>query len=112
MGVQLDGNRVARVTPGMRAAEAGWKVDDVILSIDGVETTSRGKVVRELQQGAASKLFVLRRGEESIDSTLDYSDDPDEARRKEMAADRESRRGERALEREARRRQRAAGEDG
>ena len=112
MGVQLDGNRVARVTPGMRAAEAGWKVDDVILSIDGVETTSRGKVVRELQQGGASKLFVLRRGEESIDSTLDYSDDPDEARRKEMAADRESRRGERALEREARRRQRAAGEDG
>lgn len=112
MGVQLDGNRVARVTPGMRAAEAGWKVDDVILSIDGVETTSRGKVVRELQQGGASKLFVLRRGEESIDSTLDYSDDPDEARRKEMAADRESRRGERALEREARRRRRTGGEDG
>ena len=112
MGVQLDGNRVARVTPGMRAAEAGWKVDDVILSIDGVETTSRGKVVRELQQGGASKLFVLQRGEVRIDSTFDYSDDPDESRRKEMAADRERKREERALEREARRRRRTDGEDG
>jgi len=112
MGVQLDGNRIARVTPGMRAAEAGWKVDDVILSIDGVETTSRGKVVRELQQGGASKLFVLQRGEVRIDSTFDYSDDPDESRRKEMAADRESKREERALEREARRRRRTDGEDG
>ncbi|MED6335071.1 MAG: M20/M25/M40 family metallo-hydrolase [Planctomycetota bacterium] len=112
MGVQLDGNRIARVTPGMRAAEAGWKVDDVILSIDGVETTSRGQVVRALQQGGASKLFVLQRGEARIDSTFDYSDDPDESRRKEMAADRESKREERALEREARRRRRTDGEDG
>jgi hypothetical protein len=47
-----------------------------------------------------------------IDSTFDYSDDPDESRRKEMAADRESKREERALEREARRRRRTDGEDG
>jgi hypothetical protein len=115
MGVQLDGNRVARVTPGMRAAEAGWKVDDVILSIDGVATTSRGKVVRELQQGGASKRFVLRRGEEEVESVLDYTDDPDEPRREEAAEGRRRRREERAREREARRRGRGgegADEDG
>ncbi|MAF67113.1 MAG: hypothetical protein CMJ84_15825 [Planctomycetes bacterium] len=112
MGIQLDGNRVARVTPGMRAAEAGWKVDDVILSIDGVETTSRGKVVRELQQGGPSKSFVLRRGEEEVASTLDYSDDPDEPRRKEAAVERGRRRERRARERAERRRGQAGDEEG
>jgi carboxypeptidase Q len=72
MGVQLDGNRVDSVVGGMAAA-AGWKSGDRILSIDGVKVDSMRKVVEELQKGGPKKVFRLKRGEETIESVLDYT---------------------------------------
>lgn len=81
MGVQLRGNLVRRVIDGGMAAQAGWQRGDVILSIDGAEVAGQRDVVRELQVGGPAKSFVLRRGEETVTSVLDYTGDPDEAER-------------------------------
>ena len=85
MGVNLDpetGREIAGVTPGSRAAGAGWQVGDVILSIDGVEATGRRQLVDELQKGGPKKVIVLARGEEEVETELDYSDDPFEEERR------------------------------
>jgi carboxypeptidase Q len=85
MGVNLDrrtGCELERVSPGSLAEGAGWKVGDVILSIDGVEASGRRQLVAELQKGGPKKVIVLARGEERIETELDWSDDPlEEVRR-------------------------------
>jgi len=80
MGVLLEGTQVTRVMNG-RARDAGWQVGDVIVSIDGTAVETRRAVVSELQRGGPRKEVRLRRGEELIESELDYSDDPEEPRR-------------------------------
>ena len=54
---------------------------DVVLSIDGVAVADRKDVSRELNNGAPQKKIRLRRGEQEIDSVIDYSGDPGEADR-------------------------------
>ncbi|HUR29430.1 MAG TPA: M20/M25/M40 family metallo-hydrolase [Planctomycetota bacterium] len=94
MGVDLDVVKIRTLTKGGLAEKAGWKVGDVIQSVDGVAVTKRKEVTDELQKGGPRKVFVLLRGEsEKIESTLDYTDDPDEkarAERLEMRAARKS----------------------
>ena len=80
MGVLLEDNKVTRVMQG-RARDAGWEVGDVIVSINGTAVETRRDVVRELQRGGSRKQVRLQRGEELIESELDYSDDPEEPRR-------------------------------
>lgn len=109
MGVFLDdsGVGVQSVVDGGRAALAGWQKDDKILEIDGVAVENRRDVVRELREGGPLKTFVLQRGEERIETVLDYSDDPDEPARQRQRAARERERAER----EARRREREDDEE-
>ncbi len=89
MGVQLDGVTVSVVSRGGKAASAGWRGGDRIVAIDGVEVSSREAVTEQLQAGGPRKLVVLARGDERIESVLDYSGDPDEAERAARRAARE-----------------------
>lgn len=82
-GVFLEGQAVQRIVEGSRAAQAGWQAGDVILSVDGVELGEGVSLQRELARGGSRKLFRLRRGEETLETVIDWSDDPDEARRLE-----------------------------
>lgn len=85
MGVYLGGEGgrfLERVMDNSLAGKAGWQAGDEILSIDGVEVEDRRHISRLLQEDGPKKAFVLKRGEESIESELDYSDDPLEAERK------------------------------
>jgi hypothetical protein len=86
MGVDLDGNTLTMITPSGKAADAGWKTGDVIVSIDGVAVNGRQEIVGELQKGGPQKKFVLKRGEEMVETLLDYSNDPGEQKRAERAA--------------------------
>lgn len=87
MGVSLDDNRLSRVTDGGLAAEAGLQPDDRILSIDGEETTGRHQVTRAVQLGGPKKVFVIQRGEETLEVTLDWTGtDGEEERAKRRAA--------------------------
>jgi len=104
LGVQLEGARVVHLTAGAKAALAGWQVGDVILAIDGVKIEgSQNRVRRELARGGPRKAIRLQRGDEVLESSLDYSDDPDEPRRRQQAAEREERLRRREAERAARR---------
>ncbi len=91
MGVQLDGTKVVRVISGGRASTAGWLEGDVIVAVDGAQAESQSQVVRLVQDGAARKTIRLQRGTELVETTLDWTDDPDEPRRAEWAARREAR---------------------
>ena len=84
MGVFLDGNAVQRVIEDSLAAQAGWKEGDVIVAIDGVSVDDRGALQRAIQVGGSKKTVRLRRGEEELDTVIDWSGDPDEARRLEL----------------------------
>ena len=86
MGVQLEDVVVSEVIGDGKAAEAGWQAGDKILAIDGVDVGTRAEVVRELQSGGPRKVFALERSGEKVESVLDYSADPDEARRAERRA--------------------------
>ncbi|MCA8980020.1 MAG: M20/M25/M40 family metallo-hydrolase [Planctomycetes bacterium] len=95
MGVFLSGTEVTGVSPDSRAAAAGWQKGDVILSIDGTEVASRRELTRRLQEGGPEKRVVVQRGEERLETLLDYSDDPEEDRRQARLARLEALRAER-----------------
>ena len=82
MGVQLAGTSIARVTDDGRAKAAGWQAGDVVTHIDGVAVEGRSELVAMVQAGNARKTFTLRRGDETLETVIDWSDDPDEPDRK------------------------------
>lgn len=100
MGVQLDGNLVESVVEGGMASGAGWKKGDRILSIDGVETKGMMEVVGELQKGGAKKVIVLQRGEEKVESILDYTGTRSEKAREEAKKKAEAQAAEEAKKKE------------
>ncbi len=81
MGVNLDGTKLGSVTRKGMAAEAGWQVDDVVVSIDGVAISTREEISEELQKGGPRKVVVIRRGETTIETVLDFSAGKDEEQR-------------------------------
>jgi hypothetical protein len=95
MGVFLSGTEVTGVSPDSRAAAAGWQEGDVVLSIDGEAVTDRRELTRRLQEGGARKQVVIRRGDQQLETVLDYSNDPEEERRQARAARMEALRAER-----------------
>jgi hypothetical protein len=101
MGVQLDGTKITEVLDGSRAASAGLLVGDVLLAIDGVEVKSQGRVASALREGGSRKSVQLKRGEETLTVTLDWSDDPDEPRRLQELEARAAADAQRRAEREA-----------
>jgi hypothetical protein len=98
MGVSLEGTRISRVSGRGKAKEAGWQDGDVILTIDGTEAKDREQITQLVRSGGAKKAFRLQRGEEVVESTIDWGDENSEKER-----------GERALRREAWLREHAAG---
>ena len=94
LGVRLDGATVARVMEEGKAAEAGWQDGDVIVAVDGQELgDDRRALMRQVQEGGPRFVFTLRRGEETIESVLDWSDDPAELERVRRAQARAKARG-------------------
>lgn len=96
MGVTLDGTKVANLTDGGKAGKAGWKVGDVVVTVDGKAVATREEVTQALQEGGPRKVFVLARGEEQIESVLDYTGSKDELERVRRAELRAQKREERA----------------
>jgi len=101
MGVFLSGTELTGVSPDSRASAAGWQKGDVVLSIDGKAVKTRRELTRLLQEGGPRKVVVLQRGEERIETELDYSDDPDEGRRRQRRERLDALRAERKAAAEA-----------
>ena len=98
MGVQLEGTKLTHVIDDGRAKAAGLEVGDVVLAIDGKEMKSQGSITSAVREGGAQKVFKVRRGEGELELTLDWSSDPDEARRAARAKEREEREAARKAE--------------
>lgn len=86
MGVRLEGVKVQQVSEGSRAAAAGWAVGDVVISVDGENVSSQWEITEALQRGGPRKTCRVRRGEQTLDTVLDYSDDSSEAEREARLA--------------------------
>jgi hypothetical protein len=95
---QANGNKVTAVTAKGVADAAGWKEGDVVVSIDGVAVKGRREISSELQKGGSKKVVLIQRGEQQVETTLDYTDDLGEARRVEAAAKKAKRDAEKAAE--------------
>lgn len=86
LGVSMEANAaLSTISEDGRAWRAGWKKGDVIVAVDGVAVATKDEVVEKLQLGDAKKTFRLKRGDETIESTIDYSDESSEKERAERA---------------------------
>ena len=63
---------------------------DTILTIDGVEAKDRDSIGDLLQQGSGKKVFRLKRGDATVESTIDWSSETEEKERAERIARREA----------------------
>jgi len=96
MGVYLDDLSVRRVLDDTPASRAGWEVGDEIVAVHGEEISSRRELSPALQRGGPEVPVKLKRGDEFVETVLDYSDDPEEearARWRERRAERDAERG-------------------
>ena len=75
LGARFEDTTISEVIEGGKAAEAGWKVGDVLLSIDGSEVADPREIFTEMRRGEAKKLFKLKRGEDTIESTIDFGEE-------------------------------------
>jgi hypothetical protein len=82
---------IERVEKDGRGAAAGLAVGDRVVELDGARVADRADFVEKLQQGGARKQCVALRGGTRLELVLDWSGDPDEARRAERAARRAER---------------------
>jgi len=101
MGVQLEGTKITEVLDESRAKQSGVQVGDVILAIDGEETKVQGAITNAIRSGGPKKVIRFKRGEETLELTFDWSDDPDEPRRQKQAKEREEREAARKAASEA-----------
>jgi hypothetical protein len=91
MGVAgFEGTTVQEVLEDGRASKAGWQKGDVLLSVDTVEVSNREEIVRAINQLGPRKTIRLRRGDEVLETVLDWSDDPGEPERSARAGRREA----------------------
>ena len=81
MGVYLDELSVRRVLDDTAASRAGWQVGDEIVAVHGEELSSRRELSPALQRGGPEVSVRVKRGEELVETVLDYSDDPEEEAR-------------------------------
>jgi predicted metalloprotease with PDZ domain len=82
LGVQLASDAsLQRVMDDGRAKKAGWLENDRIVSVDGTPVATQKEVLERLSMGGSVKVFRLMRGSETIESTIDYSDEPAEKER-------------------------------
>jgi hypothetical protein len=93
LGVQLDGTKILQVVADSRASKAGLQNGDVLVAVDGAETKSEEAIRTALNEGASQKVLKVRRGEQLLEFTLDWSDDPVEPRRLERIRKRAAKKG-------------------
>jgi hypothetical protein len=86
----FSGATLLQVAPEGRAHEAGWQEGDVIVRVDGKPVDNREEILRAINQGGPRKTIRLRRGSEELDTSIDWSDDPDEPERSARAGRREA----------------------
>ncbi len=97
MGVYLDGLSVRRVLDDTVASRAGWQAGDEIVAVHGEEIGSRRELSPALQRGGPEIPVKVKRGDEFVETVLDYSDDPEEearARWRERKAKRDAESGD------------------
>lgn len=87
---ELDGVVVKAVSKQGKAAVAGWRPGDRVVSVDGAEVESTRELVRKLQEGEPRKVIVIEREGKSLETVLDYGGDPAEAERTERREAREA----------------------
>jgi S1-C subfamily serine protease len=75
---------------GSAAAKAGWRVDDVILEIEGRPVNSLEEVLEVLRTGSPERHVLLEREGERIETVLDYSEDEGELERVRRRKSREA----------------------
>jgi hypothetical protein len=86
LGVQMAADAtLQRVTDDGRAKKAGWLENDRIVAVDGSPVSAQREVLEKLWAGGSVKVFRLQRGTETIESTIDYSDEPAEKERAQRA---------------------------
>ncbi|MCH2106892.1 MAG: M28 family peptidase [Planctomycetes bacterium] len=93
MGVYLDGLSIRRVLDDTPASRAGWQAGDEIVAVHGEAIDARRDLSPALQRGGPEVAVRVKRGDEFVETILDYSDDPDEearARWRERRAQREA----------------------
>lgn len=90
MGVRLDGVLVRSVSDEGKAAEAGWRSGDRVVSVDGTTVKSTRELIRALQDGGPRKTVSIDRDGKLIETVLDYSDEPGETERSERRKAREA----------------------
>ena len=92
MGVALEGGEIMRVYEETLAAEAGWKKGDKILTVDGEAVSTRREIVRAISAGEPRKVIVIARGEDELETVIDWTNDKDEAARAKLRAKEEAER--------------------
>ncbi len=92
LGVELDGTTIVGVDADSLAARVGLRVGDRIVSIDSVALASDAELVAAMQRGGPRKVALIERdGKHTLELTVDWSDDPDEAARAARRAERRER---------------------
>lgn len=91
LGVELDGLEVVGLAPEALAGSAGIRVGDRLVAVDGVELDSARDLGEALQRGGALEILTVARGEDELELVVDWSADPNEARRAALRAERRER---------------------
>jgi hypothetical protein len=92
-GVDLDGLTVEKLEKGGKAKKAGWRVGDTVVEVDGKEIKSRWGLYRAVMTGEPRKEVKLERGKRTVNTVIDFSDDPAEKEKAARRAEREKRFG-------------------
>jgi carboxypeptidase Q len=93
LGVDFDGLTVRKVEDAGKAKKAGWKVGDLLVEVEGKKVEGRRDLYRAVLDGGPTKKFVLKRKGKTIESAIDFSDDPAERERARRQKEREQRFG-------------------
>jgi hypothetical protein len=74
LGVFLEQTTVTGLDEQGKAKQAGWREGDVVSKVDGVSVATRQELVDALQAGPGRKVFVLKRGEQELETVIDWGE--------------------------------------
>jgi S1-C subfamily serine protease len=69
---------IATVAKGDLADSAGWRPGDLITAVDGVAIGTMTELGLAVDRGDRTKVFTLRRGERTFESTVEFQDPSDQ----------------------------------
>jgi len=75
LGVLFAGTylQIASIQAGSVADKAGWKIGDVILSVDATNVMSVNELIQKNLLGGPEKTYLLRRGSSEIVSKINFN---------------------------------------